>query len=113
MTKIKEFVGIQFIKGENEKDLPEIRLFRGLDRKRGKAIYKFSMPKTINIENFNEIKRMYLIDKEGELSTREIDLSISNNNITEVKSTYNWNSEIEFERFMRFAKRYANSHTNY
>ena len=71
------------------------------------------MPKTINIENFNEIKRMYLIDEEGELSTREIDLSISNNNITEVKSTYNWNSEIEFERFMRFAKRYANSHTNY
>ena len=55
---------------------------------------------------------MYLIDLEGELLTRKIDLSISDNNITEVKSTYNWNSEKEFERFMRFAKRYSNSVAN-
>ena len=52
---------------------------------------------------------MYLIDSEGELTTKKIDLSISENNISEVKSTYNWNSEHEFERFMRFALRYANS----
>ena len=109
MTKINEVVGIQFVKGTNEKKYPEIRLFRTLDGKRGQAIYRFSRPTTITIENFNAIKKMYLIDEEGELSTREIDLSISNNNITEVKSTYNWNSEIEFKRFMRFAKRYANS----
>ena len=54
---------------------------------------------------------MYLIDEEGELSTRKINLSISDNNIMEVKSTYSWNTEKEFERFMRFAKRYANSLT--
>ena len=55
---------------------------------------------------------MYLIDEEGELSTRKIDLSLSEDCINEVKSTYNWNSEKEFERFMRFAQRYANSLTN-
>ena len=54
---------------------------------------------------------MYLIDCEGVLSTKKIDLSISNDYIKEVKSTYNWNSEKEFERFMRFASRYANSHS--
>ena len=113
MTKINELVAIQFVKGKNEKDLPEIRLFRNIDGKRGKAIYKFYKPTTITLENFNSIQKMYLIDEEGEISTRKIDLSISDNNITEVKSTYNWNSEKEFERFMRFAKRYANSLTNY
>ena len=113
MTKINGIVEIQFVKGKNEKDLPEIRLFRSRDGKRGQAIYKFSKPTTITIDNYNSIKKMYLIDEEGEISTRKIDLSISNNNITEVKSTYNWKSEIEFERFMRFAKRYSKSHTNY
>jgi len=56
---------------------------------------------------------MYLIDKEGELSTKKINLSISSENTMEVKSTYNWNSEKEFERFMRFAKRYEDSLPNY
>ena len=55
---------------------------------------------------------MYLIDDAGELSTTKIDLSISDNSITEVKSTYNWSTEKEFERFMRFASKYAKSNTN-
>ncbi len=113
MTRNNEVVAIQFLKGKNEKDLPEIRLFRNLDGKKGKAIYKFNKPTTITMENFNSIQKMYLIDKEGELTTRKIDLSISGNNIAEVKSTYSWHSEKEFERFMRFAKRYANSLTNH
>ena len=111
MTKIKEFVGIQFIKGENEKDLPEIRLFRNIDGKKGQAVYKFNKPTTITLENFDSIHKMYLIDNEGVLSTKKIDLSISEERIMEVKSIYNWDSEKEFERFMRFAKRYANSLT--
>ena len=112
MTKINENVSIQFIKGENEKDPPEIRLFRNFDGKKGKAVYKFSKPKTITLNNFKSIEKMYLIDSEGELSTRKIDLSVSEDNVKEVKSTYNWNSEKEFERFMRFASRYENSQTN-
>tara|TARA_B100000700_G_C14990514_1_gene831045 strand:- start:728 stop:1069 length:342 start_codon:yes stop_codon:yes gene_type:complete len=111
MSKNNENVAIQFIKGENEKDLPEIRLFRNLDGKKGQAVYKFNKPSTITLENFDSINKMYLIDGEGELSTRKIDLSISEEKIMSVKSTYNWNSEKEFERFMRFAKRYANSLT--
>jgi photosystem II protein len=109
MTKINENVAIQFVKGENEKDPPEIRLFRNPDGKKGKAIYKFYKPKTITLSNYKSVQKMYLIDSEGELSTKKIDLSISENHVKEVKSTYNWNSEEEFERFMRFASRYANS----
>ena len=113
MTKINDFVAIQFVKGKNELDIPEIRLIRSLDGKKGQAIYTFNKAKTITTENFCLIQRMYLIDEEGELSTRKIELSISENHIKEVKSTYNWNTEKEFERFMRFAERYANSLTNH
>ena len=111
MSKTYKNAAIEFIKGENERDLPEIRLFRNADRKKGQAVYKFYKPTTITLENFNSIQKMYLIDEEGELTTRKIDLSISEKAIIEVKSTYNWSSEKEFERFMRFAKRYASSLT--
>ena len=112
MTEIKAAVSIQFVKGENEKSHPEIRLFRDLDGKKGKAVYKFLNPKTITLENFKSIQKMYLIDKEGELLTKKINLSISENHIKEVTSTYNWYSEKEFERFIRFSIRYSNSLTN-
>ena len=112
MTEIKDTVSIQFVKGENEKGHPEIRLFRDLDGKKGKAVYKFFNPKTITLKNFKSIQKMYLIDKEGELLTKKINLSISENHIKEVTSTYNWNSEKEFERFIRFSIRYSNSLTN-
>ena len=106
-------VAIQFIKGKDEKEFPEIRLFRNPNGKEGQAIYKFSKPSTITIRNYKSIQRMYLIDEEGELSTRKIDLSVSEKYINEVKCTYNWSSEKEFERFMRFAERFATSNTYY
>tara|TARA_Y100001968_G_C19319574_1_gene698497 strand:- start:98 stop:472 length:375 start_codon:yes stop_codon:yes gene_type:complete len=109
MTEVYVNVAIQFVKGKNEKDQPEIRLFRDLDGKKGNAVYTFYKPTTITMNNFKSIKKMYLIDSEGELSTKNIDLTISEDSIKKVKSTYSWNSEKEFERFMRFAKRYANS----
>ena len=109
MTEINENVGIQFLKGENEEEHPEIRLFRSQDGKKGQAVYKFDKPKTITIKNFQFVQKMYLIDNEGELSTRKIDLLISGDHVMEVKSIYSWGSEKEFERFMRFASRYANS----
>jgi len=112
MNIVNEFVAIQFIKGKNEENLPEIHLFRNTDGRKGEAIYKFNNPTSITIENFNSIQKMYLIDEEGELSTRKIDLSISDDKIMGVKSTFNWYSEKEFERFLRFAERYANSHVN-
>ena len=112
MTKFIENVAIQFVKGKDEEDIPEIRLTRNHDGKKGQAIYIFNKPTTITIDNFRSIQKMYLIDEEGEISTRKIDISISENNIKEVKSTLNWNLEKEFERFIRFAERYANSFTN-
>ena len=113
MTKSHENIAIQFIKGKDEKDHPEIRLIRNHDGNKGKAIYKFSNSLTITLENYKSIQRMYLIDNEGELSTSKIKLSILGNDIKEVTSTYNWSTKKEFERFMRFSERYAISLSNY
>ena len=111
MTKLNKVVAIQFLKGKDEKDHPQIHLYRNPDGKKGQAIYKFNNPTSITAEDFNSIQKMYLIDEEGELSTRKIDMSISDDKSIEVKSTYNWHSEQEFVRFMRFAERHANSLT--
>ena len=110
MTRFNKKVAIQFERGKDEKSSPEVRLYRENDGKKGKAIYKFKQPFSITIENFKSIQRMYLIDEEGELSTKKIDLSISCDYIKEIKSIYSWNSEKDFERFMRFAERYAKSY---
>ena len=96
MTKINENVAIQFIKGENEKDHPEIRLFRDLDGKKGKAVYKFYRSTTLTLTNYKSVQKMHLIDSEGEISTKKIDLSIADDHIKEIKSTYNWKTEEEF-----------------
>ena len=108
MNEIYEDVAIQFVNGENEKNRPEIRLFRNPDGKKGKAVYIFYKPTTITLKNFKSVHKMCLIDSEGELSTKKIDLTISEDHVKEVRSTYSWNSEKEFDRFMRFALRYAN-----
>ena len=50
MTKINKNVSIQFVKGENERDHPEIRLFRNIDGKKGRAIYRFYKPTTITLK---------------------------------------------------------------
>ena len=54
------------------------------------------------------------LDKKITSIRRVIDkpLTLSENIVEEVISTYNWNTEKEFERFMRFATRHANSQTN-
>ncbi len=112
MTNIPKKVSIQFKRGKDETDHPEVRMFRNKDGKKGYAIYKFSRPASISIDNVKSIQKMYLIDEEGELSTKRIDLSYSNNHIKEVKSIYSWKTEEEFKRFIRFAQRYADSLIN-
>ena len=51
-----------------------------------------------------------IVDEEGELVTREVNARFINGNPSALEATYVWKTEIDFERFMRFAKRYAESH---
>jgi photosystem II protein len=54
-----------------------------------------------------EITGMYLIDEEGELSTREVKARFVNGKPEALEAVYLMKSTQEWDRFMRFMERYA------
>jgi photosystem II protein len=53
---------------------------------------------------------MYLVDEEGQLVSREVKARFVNGKASALEATYTWKTPSDFERFMRFAERYAESH---
>jgi photosystem II protein len=51
-----------------------------------------------------------MVDEEGELVTREVKARFVNGKASALEATFTWKSSSDFERFMRFAQRYADSH---
>ena len=49
------------------------------------------------------------VDEEGEMVTREVNGKFVNGIPSALEATYTWKTEEDFERFMRFAQRYADS----
>ena len=68
---------IQFIKGLDEKVLPNVRLTRSRDGSTGTATFRFKNPNILdkNTAKEGEITGMYLIDEEGILETRDVNAS--------------------------------------
>ena len=100
---------IQFFRGVNESVVPEIRLTRSRDGLTGQAFFVFEQPEALSTDSMGEINGMFLIDEEGELSSRDVRARFVNGKPSALEVTYIWKSELDFERFMRFAQRYANS----
>ena len=102
-------VAIQFFIGINEKVIPQIRLTKSKNGGAGQAFFRFNSPEALMSDNFKDIQGMYLIDEEGQITTREINIAVSKKNgkYTAIEAVYCWRSEIDFNRFMRFANRYA------
>ena len=110
MAKSETPATIQFLRGLDETSVPEIRLTRSKDGRTGQACFVFEQPQALTNEAREangEILGMYLIDEEGELATREVKARFVNGSPSALEATYTWKSETDFERFMRFAKRYA------
>ena len=98
---------IQFLDGIDEPVVPEIRLTRSRDGNTGQANFTFEQPQALVAESMGEITGMTMIDNEGELKTRDVKARFLNGAPSAIEATFTWKSEDEFERFMRFAKRYA------
>ena len=110
MTQSKQVATIEFFKGIDEPVVPEIRLTRSRDGRTGQAIFIFEQPEALSPEVTEAITGMTLVDEEGELVTREVKARFVNGNPNAIEATYIWKSEVDFQRFMRFAERYANCH---
>jgi photosystem II protein len=101
---------IQFFRGVDEPVIPDIRLTRSRDGRTGQAMFVFEEPEALAPESIGDITGMFLLDEEGELVTREVKARFVNGRASAIEATYTWKNEEDFERFMRFAERYAAGH---
>ncbi|WP_416675438.1 photosystem II reaction center protein Psb28 [Egbenema bharatensis] len=98
---------IQFSRGIREDVVPDVRLTRAKDGTNGQAIFYFQNPKALSNDRTDDITGMYLIDDEGEISTREVKAKFVNGQPEALEAIYVMKSVEEWERFIRFMDRYA------
>ena len=101
---------IQFIRGVNEEVVPDVRLTRSKDGDTGRAIFYFEDPKALGEDVQQDIMGMFLIDEEGEVVSREVNGKFVNGKPTAIEAIVNMRTKEEWERFMRFMNRYAETH---
>mmetsp|Transcript_5412 Transcript_5412/g.13149 ORF Transcript_5412/g.13149 Transcript_5412/m.13149 type:complete len:116 (+) Transcript_5412:52-399(+) len=100
---------IQFIRGLDEKVLPDVRLTRSRDGSTGTATFCFKNPNILdkNTMKEGEITGMYLIDEEGVLETRDVNARFVNGKLESIESIYIMKNSKTWDRFMRFMGRYG------
>ena len=101
---------IQFSRGLAEAVVPDVRLTRSKDGSNGTATFYFENPSALASERMEEITGMYLVDEEGELSSREVKAKFVNGKPEAIEAVYTIKSVEEWDRFMRFMQRYAEEH---
>jgi len=104
---------IQFVQGLDEKTLPDVRLTRSRDgNSTGTATFKFKSPSIFdqNTAKKGEITGMYMIDKEGVLETRDINIKFRNGKPIAIECIYIMKNSEAWNRFMRFMERYSKSY---
>jgi photosystem II protein len=98
---------IQFSRGINEEVIPDVRLTRSRTGNTGTATFVFQSPKALSNSSTEDITGMYMIDEEGEITTREVKARFVNGKPDALEAVHLMKSEEEWDRFMRFMERYA------
>jgi photosystem II 13kDa protein len=101
---------IQFSKGVAETVIPDVRLTRAKDGTNGTATFYFEYPSALASDSTDTITGMYLLDEEGELTTREVKAKFINGQPAALEALYVMKSAQEWDRFIRFMERYAAEH---
>lgn len=98
---------IQFIPGLDEEVIADVRLTRSKDGRTGRAVFYFEQPKALVEEQDQNILGMFMIDEEGEMTSREVNAKFVNGKPTAIEAVYVMKTQQQWERFMRFMERYA------
>ena len=108
-TRLAAGAQIQFVKGLEEKVVPDIKLTRAKDGSSGTATFRFANPNVFDASTASagEITGMFLIDDEGEMSTTDVNASFVNGKPQSVECRYVMQSPQDWDRFMRFMERYG------
>lgn len=102
---------IEFITGVPEPVVPDIKLTRSRDGSTSVATFTFDNPSFLSAasEALGETTGMYLKDSEETLKTNEVTATFVNGKPRIVKGVFILKGEFEWDRFMRFMDRYAES----
>lgn len=99
---------IQFIRGIDERTVPDVRLTRSKDETNGVAIFVFDQPSVFDSSReLGDITGLYMLDEEGTLSTVDVSAKFLNGKPSKIEGTYIMRNKNEWDRFMRFMERYA------
>jgi photosystem II protein len=111
-TSTSELYGsIQFVRGLEEKCIPNVKLTRAKDGSSGIATFLFDNPNVFDASTSaeGEVTGMFMVDDEGELSTTDVNARFSNGKPQSIESTYVMTSPEQWDRFMRFMESYGES----
>ena len=108
-TSLNADAQIQFVKGLEEKVIPDIKLTRAKDGSSGTATFGFKNPNVFDASTAPEgaVTGMFLVDEEGELTTTDVNASFVNGKPQSIESLLVLKSPDEWDRFMRFMERYG------
>jgi photosystem II protein len=100
---------IQFVRGLDEKVIPDVKLTRAKDGSSGIATFIFDNPNVFDASTSasGEVTGMFMIDDEGEMSTTQVNARFANGKPQAIESTYVMNSPEKWDRFMRFMEKYG------
>mmetsp|Transcript_27010 Transcript_27010/g.39500 ORF Transcript_27010/g.39500 Transcript_27010/m.39500 type:complete len:150 (-) Transcript_27010:115-564(-) len=100
---------IQFIKGLDEKVVPDIKLTRARDGSSGTATFTFMNPNVFDASTTSQgdVTGMFMVDDEGEMSTMEVNANFVQGKPQSIESVVVMKSAAEWDRFMRFMERYG------
>ena len=105
---------MQFIKGNAESCVPDVKLTRARDGSSGTAVFFFESPDVFEAgfaeQAGGDITGLYLVDEEGTLSTVDVSAKFVNGKPKGIEARYTMKSAFEWDRFMRFMERYAEDH---
>merc|ERR1719460_3385751 len=102
---------IEFIVGYPEPVVPDVSLTRSRDGSTGVATFTFDNPSFLAAatQDLGETTGMYLKDSEGTMKTSEVTATFTNGRPRFVKAVVVMKGTDEWDRFMRFMERYAES----
>jgi photosystem II 13kDa protein len=96
---------IQFSRGITESVVPDVKLTRSKDGSQGTATFLFEKPDAQN--SMEPVTGMYMVDEEGEISTKDVKGRYINGQPSALEALYVMKSAAEWDRFIRFMDRYA------
>jgi len=101
---------MQFIRGVDESVVPEVELRRSRNGSSGTAVFTFGSPDVFQADaGSGDITGLFMVDEEGEMQTTDVKAKFLNGKPTAIEARYQMRSTFEWDRFVRFMDRYAES----